>query len=134
MYNYGSKGAELVGFPANPPYYGWCGIYGVRSHLILQPEVICYNGNTRQLKQFAAIKDTGGVYGWSYRDFGVSLYATEGTLWVASSSGTKLENIGDKREIRKSLLAYDIRTMERTLAADRNVTFTGKKEQATSTS
>lgn len=119
---YDGSSVELVGFPANPPYYGWCGIYKMTSFKILQHEVICYNGNTGQLKQFAPIKDTkesGGGFGSVVDD---NLYATEDTLWVATTRNPLRESNRDKSEILTSLVAYDIKTMERMLAADRNAT------------
>jgi len=139
-----SQHAVLVGFPGNDPPYtnGWCAVFQMDSASILQDEAVCFSSSTHTLHHFPPVTGNNSN-ARLYRPYELkshSLYATQDTLWVASRKDFLREATptsavvnhhsvkGKVRVVYTSLVAFNVITMEKTLAAERNVTTTDYKD------
>lgn len=115
---------ELIGFPGQGPYSGWCGVFKAYGNNVMEDEVLCYNTNTTKMQRFEAISDKGSRWhGW---DSGVySFYATDDTLWTANKRGfyrPSFRSYEDSRINVVTLISYNIQTMEKHVSLKRNAT------------
>jgi len=116
---------SLCLYPVSNTRLRRCGIFHDQDLGMIHEELLCYNGKLKSnsFHRFPPVTDSDkNINGWDGRS---SLYATDDTLWTASTKEIYSRRRGMARYLRTVqllLTSYNIETMERQLVLSKNTT------------